>query len=336
MKKLPADIIFNTTVSSIEHLINITGIEVTKTSIRTALYDSPEFPIIPLDYLVNLLKTWRIESLVVKADVEILYKIELPAIMHISSGTDLGIFIIITGVTDEFVYYFLPGNGIIKELICEFELKCVNGILIILEPDEDNLGEFEFESKLSLENDLSNEYRNSIKIIDDFLTETECRELIDYCYKENLFSRSKVDLSNGVEDTEHPTRTSFSAIIEDRNCELSKRLFIKASSILERPISQIEKIQCVRYYPTQQFGLHFDSSKENNREYTLLIYLNEDFSEGETFFPEIDLKIKPKIGRCIIFKNIDTYHENILHSVHSGLPVRNGIKYACNIWVRYT
>jgi prolyl 4-hydroxylase len=68
--------------------------------------------------------------------------------------------------------------------------------------------------------------------------------------------------------------------------------------------------------------------------HTILVYLNTGFTFGETYFPEIDVKITPKIGRAIHFLNRDSNNNPIRYSVHAGLPVRTGIKYACNIWVR--
>ena len=46
------------------------------------------------------------------------------------------------------------------------------------------------------------------------------------------------------------------------------------------------------------FNVHYDpdiSHKNNTSEriYTIIIYLNDDFEEGETYFKNIDLTIKP-------------------------------------------
>lgn len=47
----------------------------------------------------------------------------------------------------------------------------------------------------------------------------------------------------------------------------------------------------------------------------ILVYLNDDFEEGETFFPLFNVKVKPKRGRALCFPPSWDY-------VHSGIPPR--------------
>ena len=50
-----------------------------------------------------------------------------------------------------------------------------------------------------------------------------------------------------------------------------------------------------------------------------MVYLNEDFEEGETHFPLFDIKVKPKKGRLFIFPPTWNY-------LHRGIPPRSPSK----------
>ena len=56
----------------------------------------------------------------------------------------------------------------------------------------------------------------------------------------------------------------------------------------------------------------------------MMIYLNDDFEEGETYFPLFESKVKPKTGRLLIFPPTWNY-------LHQGMPPqqpsKRGAKY---------
>jgi hypothetical protein len=51
----------------------------------------------------------------------------------------------------------------------------------------------------------------------------------------------------------------------------------------------------------------------------LMVYLNDDFEDGETYFPLFDAKVKPKQGRLFIFPPTWNY-------IHRGNPPRSPSK----------
>lgn len=61
------------------------------------------------------------------------------------------------------------------------------------------------------------------------------------------------------------------------------------------------------------------------KHYSSLIYLNEDYSGGELYFPEHDLEIKPEVGTLICFKG----DENTLHGVKK---VEEGTRYTISLF----
>ena len=71
------------------------------------------------------------------------------------------------------------------------------------------------------------------------------------------------------------------------------------------------------------------------RVYTFFIYLNDVPEGGETNFPQLDLQFKPARGRAILWENL-TKDKSIRHklSEHGGMPVKEGVKWAINVWIR--
>ncbi len=68
---------------------------------------------------------------------------------------------------------------------------------------------------------------------------------------------------------------------------------------------------------------HFDSSKPND--IATLIYLNDNYSGGEIYFPEYDIEIKPKAGDLICFPDNPNY-------VHGVKKVESGTRYTTPRW----
>jgi prolyl 4-hydroxylase len=72
---------------------------------------------------------------------------------------------------------------------------------------------------------------------------------------------------------------------------------------------------------------------ENDRIGTAILYLNEGFKGGETFFPELGLKVIPEKGSVLFFDYKYSYETN-KKTLHAGLPVIEGTKYIATFWIR--
>lgn len=65
-----------------------------------------------------------------------------------------------------------------------------------------------------------------------------------------------------------------------------------------------------KYYENMYMGPHVDWNEMNSDiTYTIVVYLNDDYEEGELYFvrPEMDLKIKPQKGSIIMFPSNEPY-----------------------------
>lgn len=180
------------------------------------------------------------------------------------------------------------------------------------------------------------------QIVDGILTPDECKYIIDQATPK--FSRSSVVGATGPD----ASRTSETAWIPKTDPVVQK-ILVKATELTGKPMENCEDIQVVRYEPGTFYKAHHDSccdcsdgcqsfeSEGGQRIGTLLIYLNSEFTDGETHFPDWNGGTKMKVdpGSAIFFRplatNVPKCHPKALHA---GTPPSSGVKYVCNVWVR--
>jgi prolyl 4-hydroxylase len=176
--------------------------------------------------------------------------------------------------------------------------------------------------------------RPDIRRVERLFTAAECdylRELAEPGYEPSVVNNA---LGQPVRD---PIRTSDGAtihwMIEDPAVHaLNRRLAAVSGTAYE----QGEATLVLRYKGAQEYKPHFDfvRSGTNQRFKTVLVYLNHDYRGGETFFPEIGLKVKGRKGDALIFASALPDRSVDPLSKHAGLAVTQGTKYLCTKWIR--
>ena len=125
------------------------------------------------------------------------------------------------------------------------------------------------------------------------------------------------------------------------------KIMIKIANIVKLPLENAEALQVVKYDPNGYYNEHHDSccdghelctefiKRGGQRIKTILIYLNDEFTEGATNFPVLNKKFKPPKYSAVIFNPLAT-NSNKCHpkALHAGLPVKSGTKYVANLWFR--
>ena len=91
-----------------------------------------------------------------------------------------------------------------------------------------------------------------------------------------------------------------------------------------------ERLRFYRYDEGQGFGAHTDgyylrANGERSR-LTLMVYLNENFTGGQTFFLQSERLVTPQAGLLLLFSH---------HLWHAGRPVLQGRKYVLRTDVMY-
>jgi len=79
--------------------------------------------------------------------------------------------------------------------------------------------------------------------------------------------------------------------------------------------------------------LHEDLNRRGQRIVTALVYLNDDFTGGETGFEELGTAIRMPAGGLLSFENVRDGQPD-KQTLHSGRPPLTGEKWLLSIWVR--
>lgn len=170
---------------------------------------------------------------------------------------------------------------------------------------------------------------------DRFMSGEECAYLIEAA-KPLLQPSVVVDPHSGALRP-HPIRTSdgasFPWVSEDLVISALNRRIAVAS---ETELACGEPLQVLRYRPGQQYRPHLDALPpgENQRVLTMLVYLNSDYSGGETHFTRTGLTFSGGMGDALLFRNADPGRPPDPKAEHAGLAVREGEKFVASRWIR--
>lgn len=153
------------------------------------------------------------------------------------------------------------------------------------------------------------------RIIDNFLTEEECEEIIFISERmspwdnaNSAFWDNKVLNDLTIYDKVSKELGSFLFNVRDRiAAEIKKHYHLDAEVY-----SDVQQI--VRWTPGMQMSPHSDNMENTeahehhkHRAFGVVIYLNDNYEGGETYYPQHNLSIFPKIGRLAIHPS-DTGH----------------------------
>ncbi len=182
-----------------------------------------------------------------------------------------------------------------------------------------------------------------IVVVEDFVTASERQHIINLA--RNKMKRGKVTMVDHVAESEG--RSGSTAWIQHDATPIVRGLVRRISEIVQIPVHHAESLQIVHYAQTQEYRPHHDSWKlgtekaelrtanGGQRLVTALMYLNEVEAGGATGFPKLKLEVDPIPGRMVIFHNTTGMTNDInKKSLHGGMPVHYGEKWACNLWFR--
>lgn len=96
-----------------------------------------------------------------------------------------------------------------------------------------------------------------------------------------------------------------------------------------------EPLHMLRYRGGQEYRPHGDAlpGSGNLRNWTAIMYLNDNYEGGETEFPFIGVSFKASAGDMLVFCNVNSAGEAEPLSRHAGLPVTGGTKYIATRWI---
>jgi len=106
------------------------------------------------------------------------------------------------------------------------------------------------------------------------------------------------------------------------------------------PFTNSENYQILQYKVGEYYKPHHDfigtqiHMSCGPRILTFFLYLSNVEEGGETAFPLLNLSVKPKIGRAILWPSVSNDNPLKIDSrtTHEAKPVIKGVKYGANVW----
>ena len=183
-----------------------------------------------------------------------------------------------------------------------------------------------------------------VAVRDDVISPIECMYLIELA-KPHI-KRAGVVLDEGYKPSEG--RTGSNHWLKYDEDDVVRSVGQRIADIVGLPLKNAESMQIIHYGPEQEYRPHFDAFDLSlargqkaaqwggQRLVTALVYLNKVEGGGATQFPKLGITVPASPGRMVIFHNTteDISGPHPL-SLHAGMPVEAGEKWAFNLWFRH-
>jgi prolyl 4-hydroxylase len=182
-----------------------------------------------------------------------------------------------------------------------------------------------------------------IYVFEDFLDAKEVDGLLDAA-KPKMQQALVSAANSGVESAR---RSGSNCWLPHSYNQVIEELSLRVAEVVGIGLEFAESLQAIYYAESEEYAPHFDAwdattergqrcmAKGGQRMVTCLLYLNDVEEGGGTCFPKLDMEIRAKRGRMVLFHNC---HPGSLirhpNSLHGGMPVIRGEKWACNFWFR--
>ena len=163
------------------------------------------------------------------------------------------------------------------------------------------------------------------------LSEEECDHIKNIASKK--LHKSTVSMSRDIDETIRKSKTAWLKASED---PVVDKLIRKCVSMTDRPLSNCEDLQVLKYEPGGFYKPHQDAfpDDKNKRMYTFIVALNDEYEGGETVFPNINKSYRLEKGDALFFNTLNNYECATKKALHGGASVTSGEKWVCNLWIR--
>ena len=190
---------------------------------------------------------------------------------------------------------------------------------------------------------IDKEAPEGLMIIYDYIDKKTCKMLKQYADSQSFTDLHVVD----------PKRTTRDKIVSERNSgRVTHHVDIdgraqeilgifndihcrQMASFYDVNFEWYERPQILRYPPGGKYDQHADSdhwdpaddtwTRVQDRDFSVLLYLNDEYEGGELELINQKFKIKPKPGMLLAFPSDHRY-------LHAALPTTSGIRYVIVSW----
>lgn len=189
------------------------------------------------------------------------------------------------------------------------------------------------------QNELSQSVPKGINVINNFISATDCKRFIRFAEKQKRAWLTVVDSNKSVGKNIYkrdPSRVTQNVSLGKKQDQATEWIRTACLERLRNAEPQwFESPQLLRYEPNGKYNLHSDAEHFDHetkqfyrfidRDFSLLIYLNDNYEGGGISFPWLNYTYQPKAGDLVFFPS------NHIFS-HESLPIEAGNKYALVSW----
>ena len=174
---------------------------------------------------------------------------------------------------------------------------------------------------------------DGLLVVKDFITQDEVREdfeMINSATEEEwdrwYMDQLKVFAKNkfGREDVENLVKGGLYEITSNwndknlafLNADIHRRVDARFQEVLAKSgenlqLSGFYFIQ--RMYTGTQLVSHHDQNTDESIQHAAVIYINDDYNDGEIFWAKKNFQIKPKSGEMLIFQGTEEWEHGVKH-----------------------
>lgn len=181
-----------------------------------------------------------------------------------------------------------------------------------------------------------------VLVIQDYLDRKTCKMLAQYADSQTFTELKVVDpksTSDKIIAFKHDGRVTHHVDIDGRALDILN-IFNdvhcrQMAAFYDVDFEWYERPQILRYPPGGKYNRHADADhwvaeknewvRAQDRDYSVLVYLNDDYEGGELSLINQNFTIKPKPGMLLAFPSDHRY-------LHAALPTISGIRYVLVCW----
>ena len=182
----------------------------------------------------------------------------------------------------------------------------------------------------------------------DIFTKEECATMRKAAEKEGLETSLVMSYKDDDNlEVDEDIRKSSNIFLSDSTDPVFTKFADTAAEFTGLPATHQEETQIVSYKAGGMYIEHYDGCiDEEGKEFclnnygsagdrlaTLLVYINDDYTGGNTRFTKLGFAVTPELGKGILFYNIDENEKIIDESEHAGTEVITGSKWIATKWI---
>jgi prolyl 4-hydroxylase len=128
----------------------------------------------------------------------------------------------------------------------------------------------------------------------------------------------------------------FSSALRERLAHIESDI----ANIINTEVAKFEGWQATNYQQGEQFDFHLDAGVDFSKQFagdrvrSIILYLESPDEGGETHFRALNIRIRPEMGKLVIWKNLLPSGFPDFAMIHAGMPVLKGSKTILVTWER--